>query len=77
MTTTAIETIPHAADNIAKLEEALPDIDLDKAMGYTLADAIREGSTVTGQCVGSWHDEDGNVCALSAALLAVKARHML
>ncbi|HET9118503.1 MAG TPA: hypothetical protein VFN75_10610 [Pseudonocardiaceae bacterium] len=75
MTTTAVDRIPHAAEKIADLEANLPE--LEQAMSYSLADAIREGSTVTGQCVGNWHDTEGNVCALSAALLAVKARRML
>lgn len=41
---------------------------------YSLADAIREGSKHTGQCVGNWYNEQGEVCALSAAFLALEAR---
>lgn len=48
---------------------------LEKSMTYSLADAIREGSSVTGQAY-NWSDSEGNVCALSAALIAVKARHL-
>lgn len=60
----------------AKAKEVdLPE--LEKAMNYTLADAIREGSSVTEQCVGNWVGPAGEMCALSAALVAVKARHML
>lgn len=63
------------ADELAPL---LEELDLEHAMSYSLADAIREGSTVTEQCVGGWVSEDGEkMCALSAALTAVKARHLL
>lgn len=70
-----MDTLALIDTKAAELADNLPE--LEKAMSYTLADAIREGSTVTGQCVGNWSDEQGNVCALSAALVAVKARHML
>lgn len=70
--TTTYETIDTKAK---ELTDKLPE--LEKAMTYSLADAIREGSTVSGQCVGGWTDNDGNLCALSAALVAVKARRML
>lgn len=64
-------------EKIEELEETLPDLDIKKAMSYSLADAIREGSTVTDQCVGGWVDDDGSVCALSAAAMAAKARHLI
>lgn len=63
------------AEKVDELAEKLPS--LEDAMTYSLADAIREGSSVTDQCVGGWTDEQGNMCALSAALLAAKARHLL
>lgn len=62
---------------VDELQEQLEDLDLEHAMSYSLADAIREGSTVTDQCVGSWNDSKGNLCAMSAALLAIKARKMV
>ena len=62
-------------NKVEELADTLPE--LEEAMTYSLADAIREGSTVTDQCVGGWTDYDGNMCALSAALLAAKARRML
>lgn len=65
-------TIDAKADEIA---DRLPE--LEKAMSYTLADAIREGSTVTEQCVGGFVGPQGEMCALSAALTAVKARRMI
>ena len=48
---------------------------LDDIKPYTLADAMREGSTVSDQCIGSWTDVKlGETCALSAAMLAIRAR---
>mgnify|MGYP003624026848 CR=1 FL=1 len=41
--------------------------------GYTLADAIREGSKVTEQANGAYR-MGNNVCALSAGLISAKAR---
>lgn len=62
---------------VAELEKQVDDASLEKSMSYTLSDAIREGSTVTGQMRGNWTDETGdNVCAMSAAVLALRARHL-
>lgn len=55
--------------------KALSDIDEDVTLNYTLADAIREGSQVTDQAY-TW-EADGKVCALSAAVLAAKARGLM
>jgi hypothetical protein len=52
--------------------ELLSSIDEKVTTGYTLADAIREGSTVTGQAY-SWGQGE-TACALSAAYLAARAR---
>lgn len=46
--------------------------ELEVITSYTLADAIREGSSVTGQANG-WGSGE-KACALSAARLAAKAR---
>lgn len=46
--------------------------ELDVMTSYTLADAMREGSTVTSQHYG-WGSGD-TACALSAARLAARAR---
>lgn len=51
----------------------LADIDMRVRTGYTLADAIREGSTVSEQEVGGWGDGE-RACALTAATIAAKAR---
>lgn len=67
--TTVIDN--HPAIDTLKAELAL--IEEKVVTGYTLADAIREGSSVTEQAVGSYRSGD-NVCALSAGLIAAKAR---
>lgn len=56
------------ADGIAELEKATRPL--------TLADAIREGSEVSGQAY-SWSDNCGNLCALSAAVVSAKSRGLL
>lgn len=50
----------------------LAEIDMRVRTGYTLADAMREGSTVSEQTVG-WGDGE-TACALTAATIAAKAR---
>jgi hypothetical protein len=69
MATTVEETfapaIEHLRDDLAKIEEAV-------VTGYTLADAIREGSSVTTQEHG-WGSGE-TACALSAGSIAATAR---
>lgn len=59
-----------------KMKEELATLELEVLTeGYTLADAIREGSKYTKQATGKYIDSEQNeVCALSAAALAVQAR---
>ena len=60
-------------DKIEQLQAQLAA--LDDVHPYSLADAIREGSTVTDQAIGDWTEENGEkACALSAAMLAIRAR---
>lgn len=63
---------------VDELKGTLEEIEMDVlTQGYTLADAIREGSSVTGQYYG-WYDKKGeNACALSAAYIAVRARGLI
>lgn len=68
------ETVLDAA--VRKVEELISSDeakDLKRMTEYTLADAIREGSSVTGQAY-AWSDANGNLCALSAAVAAATAR---
>lgn len=59
-----------------KMKEDLATLELEVLTeGYTLADAIRDGSKYTKQATGKYVDSVNNeVCALSAAAIAVKAR---
>lgn len=58
-----------------KLREELGEIELRVTTGYTLADAIREGSRVSEQSY-NWGDGD-TACALTAAVISAKARGYL
>jgi hypothetical protein len=54
------------------LREVFEEIE-DNVSKYSLADAIREGSSVTEGTVG-WFDMNGGVCAMTAAYVAARAR---
>jgi hypothetical protein len=62
-----------AADLDEDTKALLGEIDMKVRTGYTLADAIREGSTVSRQEVGGWGNGE-SACALTAAAIAAKAR---
>jgi hypothetical protein len=65
-------------EKIEELETQLEELDFEHAMSYSLADAMREGCGITRQYVGGWVDQRGEMmCALSAAALAAKARHLI
>lgn len=55
-----------------ELKEAIDEIGLDVLTGYTLADAIREGSSVSEQSC-DWGNGE-TACALTAALIGARAR---
>lgn len=61
---------------VDELKEAIDEIGMDvMTKGYTLADAIREGSTVTEHNTAGWTNSDASaVCALSAGYIAARAR---
>lgn len=61
------------ADLDANTKADLGQIELGVLTSYTLADAMREGSSVTEQAIGGFRKGD-QVCALSAAYLAARAR---
>lgn len=56
-----------------ELEQELGEIELKVATSYTLADAIREGCSVTDKLEGGFI-HSGQSCALGAAWIAGKAR---
>ena len=64
-------------EQIEKLREVIEEMGVERSLTYSLADAIREGSMTTEQCIGSWEGDNGTLCALSAALLAVKAHKLV
>lgn len=77
---TAIQKIEHPAVVAlrqrhldAETEASLGAIELGVLTSFSLADAIREGSSVTPRAVGNY-GRNGQACALSAALLAARAR---
>ena len=55
-----------------ELAETIDEIGMSVYTGYTLADAIREGSSVSKQSY-DWGDGE-NACALTAAVIAATAR---
>lgn len=55
-----------------ELKKVLGEIEMDVLTNYTLADAIREGCMVTDKAQ-AWQQGD-SVCALSAAVIAARAR---
>lgn len=63
---------------VDELEKQLEEMDLEQAMKYSLADAMREGCRISRQYVGGWVSAEGDkMCALSAAATAAKARHLI
>ena len=74
----AVEATDKLLDEIDELldQQAIKTLreqvkDEDKALA--LWDLMREGSTVSEQAIGAWTD-DNKTCALSAAMLAARAR---
>lgn len=61
---------------VDELREMLGDIEVNVLTEYTLADAIRDGSKVSEQAVGSW-GEGAKQCALHTAVTAFIARGYL
>lgn len=60
-----------------ELEKLAPEMEQlgaeieEKVASFTLADAIRMGSTVTDKTTGWGHD--GHACAMTAAAIAIRA----
>lgn len=57
----------------AEAAKVVGEVEMAVATRFTLADAIREGATVSDQAY-TWTDGEGNMCAMSAAVVAAKAR---
>jgi hypothetical protein len=56
-----------------EMQAELGEIELDVLGNFTLADAMREGSTVTVQAY-NWGDGSENACGMTAAVLSAKSR---
>jgi hypothetical protein len=68
-----VKTVTTDHPAVEALRAELDAIGLDVATSYTLADAMREGSSVTAQKTGGWVDSS-SACALGAGYLAARAR---
>lgn len=66
-------TAPEVAPPLERLRDELALIEEKVVTGYTLADAIREGASVTEQTTGRYV-AGNSACAFGAAWLAAKAR---
>lgn len=60
-----------AIESVHALADKLKDDEPKKE--YSLADAMREGATCTDQAIQAWTTPIGQTCALSAAMLAIRA----
>jgi hypothetical protein len=65
-----------AAELSKQLKADLGEIELKVTTGYTLADAIRDGSKVSKHNKSGWGDGE-TACALTAGVIAAKARGWL
>lgn len=63
------------AEDLAKLRAELGQLEFDVVTSYTLADAIREGCTVSEQSVG-W-GTGAKACAMTSAVIAAKSRNIM
>ena len=71
------EPINKIDEKVDELRKELGEIELGVVTeGYTLANAIREGSIVTEKCTGGWGNGD-DACGNSAAYLALRARGLV
>ena len=59
---------------VDELKAELGEIEMKDLTGYTLADAIREGSLITKQEIGGWTNGEDTACALSSAVISACAR---
>lgn len=72
-TTVKPDIKPEQHPAITQLEEELRETELKVLTGFTLADAIREGSSVTDKAEGHFVSNH-EACALGAAYISAKAR---
>lgn len=75
MSTTTPEVLPEFTTAVEHLRADLAEIE-ERVTGYSLADAMREGCSVTEQATNAF-GYGHEACALSAAAIAAKARGYL
>ena len=63
-------------EKVDELRSTLGEIEMDVLTSFTLADAIREGSSVSEQAVGTWGQGEKQ-CAMHAAVTSAVARGYL
>lgn len=65
-------------EKVDALKEVIDGVEVDmlERMKFRLSDAMREGAAVSGQA-RDWSDEQGNLCALSTAVVSARARGYL
>jgi len=63
-------------EKIDELRSMIDEIGLEVATSFTLADAIREGSTVSKHSTSGWGNGE-SMCALHAAVASAVARGYL
>jgi hypothetical protein len=64
--------VSEKVDELKEILKATEVKELER-MNYRLSDAIREGSKVSGQA-HDWCEGEDNLCAMSAAVVAARAR---
>ena len=64
-------------DSLLGTIDATLDVEVDTSEALTLADLIRNGSKMHDQCIGNWYGQNGETCALSAALEGAKIAGVL
>ena len=68
-----MKTLERVIEEAVEVISAADAASLERSTQYRLSDAMREGSQVTTQAAG-WGQTE-TACALSAAAIALKARH--
>lgn len=67
------------ADTDALLDEidAVLDMESPAVKAMTLGDLMRKGAGMAGQAIGAWETQQGETCALQAAMYAAKAQDLI
>ena len=68
--------VEEKVDALKGIQDATTEVEQLERLNYRLSDAIREGCQVSDQAY-DWATTDGSLCAMSAAVVAAKARNYL